>query len=115
MSDAQPATDKPKRTRTRRSGAAVKTADAAVSPAKMDAAVEKAKVAGVSRRAPRVRTKAGTGTEVKAAERHLMIAQCAYYRAESRGWITGGEMDDWLEAERQVDALLANRGGATKN
>jgi hypothetical protein len=38
-----------------------------------------------------------------------MIAQCAYYRAESRGWVAGGELEDWLDAERQVDALLAGR------
>lgn len=48
-------------------------------------------------------------TAVTADERRGMIAQCAYYRAESRGWVAGGELEDWLDAERQVDALLAGR------
>ena len=36
-----------------------------------------------------------------------MIAENAYYRAERRGFLPGHEMEDWLAAEREVDALLA--------
>jgi hypothetical protein len=39
-----------------------------------------------------------------AAERHQRICDLAYRRAEQRGFAPGGETDDWLEAEREVDA-----------
>jgi hypothetical protein len=39
-----------------------------------------------------------------AAERHRRICDLAYRRAEQRGFTPGGEVDDWLEAEREVDA-----------
>ncbi|HJQ62519.1 MAG TPA: DUF2934 domain-containing protein [Burkholderiales bacterium] len=31
-----------------------------------------------------------------------MIAEAAYYRAQQRGFSAGGEVDDWLAAEREV-------------
>jgi hypothetical protein len=39
-----------------------------------------------------------------AAERHRRICELAYRRAEQRGFAPGAEVDDWLEAEREVDA-----------
>jgi hypothetical protein len=39
--------------------------------------------------------------------RELMIAEAAYYIAERRGFEPGGELDDWLEAESEIDLLLA--------
>ena len=39
-----------------------------------------------------------------AQERHRRICELAYRRAEQRGFAPGGEVDDWLEAEREVDA-----------
>ena len=35
-----------------------------------------------------------------------MIAEAAYYRAQKRGFTPGGELQDWLEAESEVTALL---------
>lgn len=35
--------------------------------------------------------------------REEKIAIIAYYKAERRGFATSGELDDWLEAEREVD------------
>jgi hypothetical protein len=32
------------------------------------------------------------------------IATAAYYRAERRGFSPGGELDDWLEAEREISS-----------
>ncbi len=32
------------------------------------------------------------------------IAEQAYYKAESRGFSPGHELDDWLEAERENNA-----------
>jgi len=36
-----------------------------------------------------------------------MIAESAYLRAERRGFTPGHETDDWVAAEREVDALLS--------
>lgn len=36
-------------------------------------------------------------------ERRRRIAESAYYRAERRGFAPGGEHEDWLEAENEVD------------
>lgn len=41
--------------------------------------------------------------------RHQMIAEAAYLRAEQRGFSAGDPMDDWLNAEREVDRLLNDR------
>jgi len=38
------------------------------------------------------------------AERHQRICDLAYRRAAQRGFAPGGEVDDWLDAEREVDA-----------
>jgi hypothetical protein len=35
-----------------------------------------------------------------------MIADAAYFRAERRNFAPGHELEDWLTAEREVDALL---------
>ena len=39
-------------------------------------------------------------------DRHEMIAVAAYYRAEQRAFEPGHEMEDWLQAERQIEASL---------
>lgn len=36
--------------------------------------------------------------------REARIAERAYWRAEQRGFSPGQELDDWLAAEREVDA-----------
>lgn len=38
--------------------------------------------------------------------RQEMIAVQAYYLAEARAFVPGGELDDWLAAEALVDARL---------
>ena len=35
--------------------------------------------------------------------REARIAEAAYWRAERRGFTPGGEIDDWLEAEKEID------------
>jgi hypothetical protein len=37
------------------------------------------------------------------SSREALIATTAYYRAESRGFLPGYEMEDWLAAERAID------------
>jgi hypothetical protein len=39
-------------------------------------------------------------------ERHALVAQAAYFRAKARGFEAGRELDDWVEAESEVDAKL---------
>ena len=36
-----------------------------------------------------------------------LTAERAYFRAERRGFVPGHELEDWLAAEREVEALLA--------
>jgi hypothetical protein len=43
--------------------------------------------------------------------REARIAEAAYWRAERRGFIAGHELDDWLEAEREIDGEPARQGG----
>lgn len=40
--------------------------------------------------------------------REQMIAEAAYYRAEQRGFASGNEMSDWLQAETDVEGILRN-------
>jgi len=44
--------------------------------------------------------------------RRAMISEAAYLRAEQRGFASGYELEDWLLAEREVDALLSAHHGA---
>jgi hypothetical protein len=39
-------------------------------------------------------------------ERLQRISETAYYKAQQRGFETGNEDRDWLEAEQEVDALI---------
>jgi len=39
--------------------------------------------------------------------RRLMIAEAAYYCAERRGFAPGHELEDWFEAEAQIDLPTA--------
>ena len=55
------------------------------------------------------RGKAGSRTRRKATpdpatERLRMVAEAAYYRAQERNFHPGNELDDWLQAERDIDA-----------
>jgi hypothetical protein len=44
---------------------------------------------------------------VDPATRNEMIAQAAYFRAERRGFAEGYALQDWLEAEAEIDAKLS--------
>lgn len=43
---------------------------------------------------------------VNAERRHEMIAEAAYLRAERRGFADGDPVEDWLDAEREIDETL---------
>ncbi len=55
-----------------------------------------------------VRDEAATTTPpeepTERAARERLIAERAYLRAEQRGFAPGGEVEDWLAAEREIDA-----------
>lgn len=56
-------------------------------------------------RSVEIRSKAWSGED-----RYRMIAEAAYFRAERRGFVSGSELQDWLEAEIEVDDLLGEAG-----
>lgn len=47
--------------------------------------------------------------------RHRMISEAAYYVYAQRGYQDGYDVDDWLQAETQIDHIILNpdRGKAT--
>jgi hypothetical protein len=49
--------------------------------------------------------------KVSADERRGMIARAAYLRGQSRGFPPGGEAEDWMVAEKEIDALLSGGSG----
>ena len=44
------------------------------------------------------------GPEGAASDRLERIARRAYELAQQRGFTPGAELDDWLQAEREIDA-----------
>ena len=46
---------------------------------------------------------------LSADSHQAMIAQNAYFKSERRGFAPGHEAADWLEAEREVDAILTGK------
>lgn len=46
------------------------------------------------------------GTQVSKTERQRLIAESAYYRAQTRGFQGGNPNDDWLAAEREIGRML---------
>ena len=45
--------------------------------------------------------------EVTVDERRHLIAEAAYYRAMRRSFMPGNELDDWLDAEAEIEKLLS--------
>jgi hypothetical protein len=43
---------------------------------------------------------------ITSEERWKMIAIAAYHKAEKRGFVPGNELQDWAEAEKEIDELL---------
>jgi hypothetical protein len=43
-----------------------------------------------------------SGNTINPADRDARIAELAYLKAESRGFEPGYELEDWLEAEREL-------------
>ena len=62
------------------------------------------KTSGVATEARRKTPRADTQDE---DDRRAKIALAAYYRAERRGFGGNGEVDDWLQAEQEIDRAAA--------
>ena len=45
-------------------------------------------------------------TRIDPAERQRLVAERAYFRAEKRGFAPGGELQDWFEAEAEIEQVL---------
>lgn len=92
---------------TRRTTGSVRTAE---SPQPAEKAAPRRRAEPVKPTTP----DSGASTAITVSEdaRRAMIAQAAYLRAERRGFAPGGEIEDWMAAEAEVDALLrAGNGG----
>ncbi|HEY8554337.1 MAG TPA: DUF2934 domain-containing protein [Burkholderiales bacterium] len=50
----------------------------------------------------------GTYARPSPEERRRMIAEAAYYKALNRGFQGGDPVEDWLAAEREIDAMFPN-------
>lgn len=75
--------------------------------AKMSAQKTASAVSGAATSAAvQIKPAAKTAKAVTPAERQRMIAEAAYYLAERRGFAPGNDVQDWVEAERKVDAQL---------
>jgi hypothetical protein len=48
------------------------------------------------------------GEQIVYKDRDSRIAEAAYLRAQERGFAPGYELEDWLAAEREIDALLSS-------
>ena len=46
---------------------------------------------------------------LSASDRYSRISLCAYFKAEQRGFEPGHMWEDWLAAEREVDAASGRR------
>jgi hypothetical protein len=57
---------------------------------------------------PATKTEASpvTARSTSPDERRRMIAEAAYYRAQRRGFAPGGELEDWVHAEAEIDRLI---------
>ena len=59
-------------------------------------------------------------SEAAPADFNASIAECAYFKAEKRGFAPGYELEDWLAAEREIAAtaavtpMVAPSNGSTK-
>ena len=53
----------------------------------------------------------GTGDELVPDLRHRLISDLAYARYCARGYVDGFDVDDWLEAEAEVDGMRIRANG----
>ena len=81
-----------------------KTSTPATSTKNSKKAAAPKKAAAKKTVAPKVTRRATPA--ISADERQQLIAEAAYLRAEQRGFAPGNELEDWVAAEREIDASL---------
>jgi hypothetical protein len=74
----------------------------------MENETTRAKSLGID--APSASRGANSLVEVSNEERHHLIATAAYYRAEQRRFDPGHEIEDWLNAESEIEQQLTQMG-----
>jgi hypothetical protein len=55
-----------------------------------------------------------TSLQISPEQRDRMIAEAAYFRAERRGFQGGDPLDDWLQAEAEIDCQTAGGKESTR-
>jgi Protein of unknown function (DUF2934) len=55
-----------------------------------------------------------TPTFIEPERRHAMICEAAYFLAEQHSFCPGRELEDWLQAEREIDHALTASMPATQ-
>ncbi|TAK60756.1 MAG: DUF2934 domain-containing protein [Methylobacter sp.] len=55
-----------------------------------------------------------SGDAINFTDHDAKIAELAYYKAESRGFEPGRELDDWLEAEQELTGSARFHGVVAK-
>jgi len=67
---------------------------------------------GIEPDTARMRTTAtsSASTGVSSEEKHQLIAKAAYFRAERRSFVPGYELEDWLDAEAEIEKILSKIG-----
>ena len=55
------------------------------------------------------------GAAASAEERRRMVAEAAEFRAERLGFAVGGELEDWIRAEAEIDRLMELGGSRSKH
>jgi hypothetical protein len=58
----------------------------------------------------RSKSENAVSNEVTIDERQHLIAEAAYYRAMRRSFVPGNELEDWLEAEAEIERMLSESG-----
>jgi hypothetical protein len=53
----------------------------------------------------------GPASEIDPELRHRMISETAYRHYVERGYTDGGDLEDWLQAEAEIDHFLLNPSG----
>lgn len=83
-------------------------AAAAVKSAAKASAAKAEKSTATATRAPRKNAVSpGNAIQLTPEERQRYVSEAAFFIAERRGFGGGCEFDDWLQAEAQIDQLLA--------
>jgi hypothetical protein len=68
-----------------------------------------AKKRSTSEKAAAIPTKHSNTQESSPDDRHHMIAEAAYFVSEQRGFQGDQALDDWLQAEAELNALLVEK------